>query len=243
MALGRSAQFLRNVPFLMLCILMSTSGQVAAATKDLTEAPVLPRSKSSTNDILPDGRAIPNDALPVLDQADPPGERLPNIEAPISKPTKLPPVLRDLDLLPAAVRKTHEQIVRAANKANIEGLRSLIGSGDTATSLSIGGLEGDPIEFLKETSGDSDGYEVLAILLEVLEAGFVHMDAGTENEMYIWPYFFAWPFDKLTPQMKVELFRILTAGDVEDSTDFGGYIFYRVGIRPNGHWEFFVAGD
>ena len=59
----------------------------------------------------------------------------------------------------------------------------------------------------------------------------------------IWPYFFAWPFDKLTPQMKVELYRILTAGDVLDSVDFGGYIFYRVGIRPNGKWDFFVAGD
>ena len=43
--------------------------------------------------------------------------------------------------------------------------------------------------------------------------------------------------------MQVELYRILTAGDVLDSVDFGGYIFYRVGIRPDGKWDFFVAGD
>jgi len=24
---------------------------------------------------------------------------------------------------------------------------------------------------------------------------------------------------------------------------FGTYIFYRVGITPDGHWAFFVAGD
>ena len=125
----------------------------------------------------------------------------------------------------------------------LEDLRQLIGTGETATTLSIGGLEGDPITYLKETSGDAEGYELLAILLEVLEAGFVHVDAGTDAEMYIWPYFFAWPFEKLTPPMRVELFRILTAGDVQDSADFGGYIFYRAGIRPDGRWDFFVAGD
>ena len=155
----------------------------------------------------------------------------------------LPPVLRDIQLLPAAVRDTHAKLTEAAKSADLERLRGLIGTGETATTLSIGGLDGDPIAFLKQSSGDDDGYELLAILLEVLEAGYVHVDAGTESEMYIWPYFFAWPFDKLTPQMKVELYRILTAGDVLDSVDFGGYIFYRVGIRPDGKWDFFVAGD
>lgn len=202
-----------------------------------------PQSGPIVNDALPTGPSIPKDALPDMDPSIPTPETKVTSPQSNGRSTKLPPVLRDLDLLPAAVRKTHDELLRAAKSADIEALRSLIGSGDTATSLSIGGLEGDPIEFLKETSGDEDGYEVLAILLEVLEAGFVHVDAGTENEMYIWPYFFAWPFDKLTPEMKVELFRILTAGDVEDSRDFGGYIFYRAGIRPDGQWDFFVAGD
>ena len=109
--------------------------------------------------------------------------------------------------------------------------------------LSLGGLEGDPIEFLKSQSGDAEGREILAILLEVLESGFVHLDAGTDNEVYVWPYFFAVPLDALTPQQKVELFTILTSGDLEEMKSFGAYVFYRVGISPQGRWRFFVAGD
>ena len=136
-----------------------------------------------------------------------------------------------------------ELILVAAATGEIEKLRDLVGIGETATTLSIGGLEGDPIDFLKEASGDDDGYEILAILTEVLEAGYVRLGAGEDDELYVWPYFFAWPMDKLSPPQKVELYRVLTAGDVEDSRSFGGYVFYRVGIKPDGSWSFFVAGD
>lgn len=154
-----------------------------------------------------------------------------------------PPVLRDVSKLPPAVRQTRQNILDAAATGDINKLRFLIGTGENATDLSIGGIEGDPIAHLKALSGDPDGQEVLAILTEIFEAGYVHTGAGSEDEMYIWPYFFAWPLDKLTPPMRVELFRILTAGDLEDSAQSGGYIFYRAGIKPDGTWNFFVAGD
>jgi hypothetical protein len=41
----------------------------------------------------------------------------------------------------------------------------------------------------------------------------------------------------------VELFKIITAGDYEDMKTFDAYVFYRVGITPQGRWAFFVAGD
>ena len=47
----------------------------------------------------------------------------------------------------------------------------------------------------------------------------------------------------LSPPEKVELLRIVTAGDFADMQEFGGYNFYRVGIAPDGQWKFFVAGD
>ena len=92
-------------------------------------------------------------------------------------------------------------------------------------------------------SGDSDGQEILAILEEVLDSGFVHLDAGTPQELYVWPYFFAMPLDRLDAKQRVELFKIVTAGDYDDMKQFGAYIFYRVGITPQGKWAFFVAGD
>ena len=154
-----------------------------------------------------------------------------------------PEVIRDLSKLPFPAGRMRELILEATRSGDIEKLRPLVGTGDSGTMLSLGGLDGDPIEFLKQQSGDDDGHEILAILAEVLEAGFVHLDAGSDQELYVWPYFFAWPLDKLDDTQKVELYKIVTHGDFQDMKDFGGYIFYRVGISPTGRWQFFVAGD
>ena len=155
----------------------------------------------------------------------------------------IPEVVYNLDRLPEPVRRMHDLLVEACKTGDIEKLRPLLDTGEDGTQLSLGGIDGDPIAFLRELSGDKEGSEILAILEEVLSAGYVHMDAGTPNEMYVWPYFFAVPLDKLTPPQKVELFKIITAGDYEEMKTYGSYIFYRVGITPEGRWSFFVAGD
>ena len=154
-----------------------------------------------------------------------------------------PEILTDPNLLPTPARRMRELILEACKSGDIEALRPLIGSGAHITQLSLGGLEGDPVNFLREISGDGEGHEILAILEEVLEAGFVRMDEGTPHEIYVWPYFFAYSLDRLDPRQRVELFRIVTAGDYEDMKLFGGYNFYRAGITPEGQWAFFVAGD
>ncbi len=61
--------------------------------------------------------------------------------------------------------------------------------------------------------------------------------------MYVWPYFAYYPVDKLTPRQLVELFKLVYAGDYEDMKAYGAYLYYRVGISPDGTWKFFVAGD
>jgi len=191
---------------------------------------------------------IPSIELPEKLEILPPIENEDNNDAgSIIKPefnsTELPAIQRDFSKLPKPVAQMRKLIMDAARSGKIEDLRQLIGSGADITMLSLGGIDGDPIEFVKSLSGDNQGHEILAILLEVLEAGYVHLDAGTDHELYVWPYFFAWPLDKLTAIQKVELFRIVTAGDFEDMQSFGAYIFYRVGITPQGRWRFFVAGD
>ena len=155
----------------------------------------------------------------------------------------LPEVIHNLDRLPEPVRRMHRLILEATRTGDIEKLRPLIGSGAGATQLSFGGVDGDPVDYLRELSGDPEGHEILAILEEVLSAGYIHLDAGTASELYVWPYFFGIPLDRLTNPQRVELFKIVTAGDFEDMKAFGSYIFYRVGIGPDGHWAFFVAGD
>jgi hypothetical protein len=155
----------------------------------------------------------------------------------------LPEILYDVSKLPPEVQRMRALLLEAAKSGEIERLRPLLGTGDGMAQLSLAGIDGDPIEYLKGLAGDEDGQEILAILEEVLSAGYVHLDVGTPEELYVWPYFFAIPIDKLTGPQRVELFKIVTAGDYEEMKAYGSYIFYRLGITPDGRLAFFVAGE
>ncbi|MFD1329418.1 hypothetical protein [Mycoplana ramosa] len=161
----------------------------------------------------------------------------------VTEPETPVEVIYDIDKAPQPVRRMRELIVEAAASGDIERLRPLLGKGATQTQVSVADGDEDPVITLKGLSGDPDGIEILAILLDVLATGFVKVDAGTPNEMYVWPYFTAKSLDNLSPPEKVELLRIVTAGDFADMQEFGSYNFYRVGIAPDGQWKFFVAGD
>lgn len=196
----------------------------------------------------PPAQTLDNEATG--ETAAPQGEEAPGATAPSSAAhanedpnTPLPEIIYDISKLPEPVQRMRQLILDVAMGGDIEKLRTLVGTGDDATQLSVTGLEGDPIEFLKELSGDKDGEEILAIIENVLNAGYVHLDPGTPEELYAWPYFFAMPLERLTPRQRVELFKIVTAGDYEDMKSDGAYNFYRLGITPEGKWAFFVAGD
>ncbi|HEX2255516.1 MAG TPA: hypothetical protein VHG92_02230 [Afifellaceae bacterium] len=151
-------------------------------------------------------------------------------------------ILRSTDALPEPVRETWQALVAAARTGDIERLRPVIEDQPEPPMVAFDDV-GDPIAYLRSLSGDAEGREVLAILLEVLEAGFLHVDQGTPQEMYLWPYFARYPVEELTARQMVELFTLLTAGDYQDMLSYGAYIFFRVGIAPDGRWLFFVAGD
>lgn len=155
----------------------------------------------------------------------------------------LPEVFYDVSGLPEPVQRMRQLLIEAARSGDIEKLRPLLGTGDSSTQLALADISEDPIAFLKSQSGDPEGEEILAIMEEVLTAGYVHLDKGTPEELYVWPYFFAYPLDKLTPPQKVEMYKIVTASDFEEMQNFGNYIFFRLGISPDGHWAFFVAGE
>lgn len=159
--------------------------------------------------------------------------------------TEPPPVVEyDVSKLPEPVRKLRERILAAAKTGDLSQLRPIIEGGANQPNLGADEADDDdPIAFLKSLSGDPDGREILAILSGVLEAGYVHVDVGTPEELYVWPYFARYPIDKLTPPQMVELFRLLTASDFEEMKSFGAYLFYRVGITPDGQWSYFQAGD
>ena len=195
----------------------------------------------------PDGAARADKTLPITPGDDPfsapefaPGGD--NDIAAEAPQTPIPPVLYGEAGLPKPVARMRAQLLDAAHAGDFERLRMVLEGNEMLPTLTFGEMT-DPIDTLKAQSGDPDGYEILAILIEVLEAGYVHADQGTAQEMYIWPYFARTPLDRLTSEQKVELFQLVTAGDMIDMDVTGTWTFYRVGIGPDGTLHYFVAGD
>ncbi|MFN4274069.1 MAG: hypothetical protein ACK4F5_14765 [Aliihoeflea sp.] len=181
---------------------------------------------------------LPDPVLPVFELRD----RI--AEPPDETPDEaLPPLVQyDPDTLPDPVRETRSRLMEIAGSGDIEALSELIEDGSDATQFSLGPPAQNPVAYLRSISGDPEGHEILAILYEVLASGFVHLDADGEDEIFLWPYFFVMPLEELDGRQRVELFKLVTAGDYEDMKAYGGYLFYRTGIAPDGRWVFFLAG-
>jgi len=242
-----------RVQLLMLIggLVIASSMSLAIAKTIRTERIEVPTAEGS-DPVRPAVPAVPKSAIenptaPTEKATQPaptgdPGDAGENKSPSADGKSKIPVIHYGDAGLPDLVQRMRDSIIEAAKSGVIENLRPVLESNEMPPTLSFGGVE-DPIEHLKTVSGDAEGREVMAILMEVLEAGWVHMDKGTPQEMYVWPYFAHYPLHELSPSQFVELFKIVTAGDYQDMESFGAYIFYRVGIGPDGTWHFFVAGD
>jgi hypothetical protein len=230
------------------------TGSFLAGFALLTASPALALSEIGREELPPPAGtpgatpSTPEVPMPGEGAIETPSDAEPNGHDSLARPDidengPLPEVIYNLDRLPEPVRRMRDRIVESAKTGDLEKLRPLLGIGNDKTLLTFGEGDGDPVAILKGNSGDGEGLEILAILEEVLNAGFVHLDPGTPEEIYVWPYFFGLPLDKLDAPQRVELFKIVTAGDLEDMKQFGAYIFYRAGITPEGRWAFFVAGE
>lgn len=153
-----------------------------------------------------------------------------------------PEVITDLARLPPAVAATRARILAAARTGRLDALVGVMQSSETMPVFSIHG-DKDPTTYWRENYPDSQGLEVLAIVIEVLETGFVHVDQGTPDEMYVWPYFARVPLKTLTPAQKVELFKFITGSDYKEMLNAGAYNFFRIGIGQDGSWRFVMTGD
>lgn len=190
---------------------------------------------------------IIEDSIPVIPDPDPlirtpEPEQVEGVESvePADPPAE---VIYDIEKAPEPVRRMRELIMEAAKTGDISKLKPLMNPGPDQTAVPLQTPDQDPIEALMAISGDSDGVEILAILLDIFSTGFVQLDKGTADEAYVWPYFVGKSLGLLTPQEKVELLRIVTAGDVAEMQEYGNYNFFRVGITPDGRWKFLTVGD
>jgi hypothetical protein len=152
---------------------------------------------------------------------------------------KTPEIIADVSLLPPAVARSRDRLLAVARSGNLQGLAAIVQADETTFTWSD---ERDPAGFWRANYPDSEGLEALSILATILEAPFVHIDRGTQQEVYLWPYFAGVSLKTLSREQKVALFKIVTGGDYKDMLAFGTYSFFRVGISPDGTWQFFVTG-
>lgn len=167
--------------------------------------------------------------------------------APSSSPTVTPtaaagcsadgvPVPERPDGLPPRVARTWQRIVDAAAACDFDALARLA---RPATTFSYGG-GGIEVVRRAEEHGDGD----LATLLRVM--GLSHRQR-TDDSGRTWV---AWPAASLrdswesTPQPEREELTAIHSPEVIASfADNGHYLGWRVGIRGNGAWAYYVAGD
>jgi hypothetical protein len=218
----------------------------ALALSDIKDiAPPAAETSPETGEPLPSADSdVLEDSIPVIPDPDPLIKRDEPQDAGSAEPTTPPAeVIYDIEKAPEPVRRMRQLIIDAATTGDILKLRPLMNPGPEQTSVPLQDPEQDPIDALKAISGDNDGMEILAILLDILSTGFVQLDKGTAEEAYVWPYFAGKSLGLLTPKEKVELLRIVTAGDVAEMQEYGNYNFFRIGITPDGRWKFLTVGD
>ena len=137
--------------------------------------------------------------------------------------------------LPADVESTRQIIYKAAKERDYETLRGLIKPG--AFSYSFGGeVDGNAIEYWKKK--EANGNKLLEKMPLLLTLPY-----AKQFDICVWPGVFIRSADEWTKEDLVTLGQIATEQEIEDFRKFGGYIGYRIGIRSDGTWAYFIAGD
>ena len=147
---------------------------------------------------------------------------------------------RDVTKLPPGVQRMRQAILQAAVTGDIEALRVPIEMNEIPPVFAKSHSPG-PIAYLKSVSADGNGREMLAILFNILTAGYAITNPGTKDEMIVWPYHAVIPLNALTPSQEMEIYRFLPPARLKEMIAQGKYGFYSVGIGRDGVWHYFSS--
>jgi hypothetical protein len=149
----------------------------------------------------------------------------------------------DLSLLPDAVRAKHDALLAAARAGDMDVIKAIMDKEPMPPTVSFGGPD-DPIAYLKETSADGEGRELLAILADLLETPYAAMDGGDGKASYVWPYLAASDdLTTMTPADQVVAMQLLGFEGMKNEQELGNWLSWRTFIGEDGDWQAFVAGD
>ena len=126
--------------------------------------------------------------------------------------------------------RTNARLLAAAESGDYEKLRPLIPAKGFAYSFG-GDFAGGPIAYWKNVERSSD-QRPIAILASILK-----MPYTLNRGLYVWPF----AYDKRKSELTAYERRLL--GPLAKSYVGQDYYGWRAGIRPDGKWIFFIAGD
>jgi hypothetical protein len=131
--------------------------------------------------------------------------------------------------LPAAVERSRAAIHDAAAAADYDALEELVRS-DGFTYSYGAPAEGGAVGYWRKL--ESQGERPLGTLARILELPY-----SLRQGLYVWPFAYGLPRAEMTPYERELLGPLARSYGRED------YYGWRAGIRPDGTWQFFVAGD
>lgn len=137
--------------------------------------------------------------------------------------------------LPQPVAATWQEIVDAAAACDFDALEAI------ATDQTTFSYGGKGFEVVRDAESKGEGG--LATLLTVMSLGHAAYDETGGPSYVAWPAAAGGDFRDLTAAQKDELSALYSADEIAGFAHYGQYVGWRVGIRDDGTWAYFVSGD
>ena len=134
--------------------------------------------------------------------------------------------------LPDEVAEVRDEIAAAAVACDYERLQELALERGTGFTFSYG-AETSAADFW--AGAEERGEEVMRILVDTLR-----QDGHQYQGNWVWPRAYA---DAPSLEDWQAIAGIYTQEQIDSFRESGSFLGYRVGITPDGDWQFFVAGD
>jgi hypothetical protein len=161
----------------------------------------------------------------------------PSVSAPVAQCSATGvPRPREQEGLPEAVAETRRQIIEAAMACDLEALDAI------SPEFFITHFGGGRFDELVRWEEEGDGK--LGLLLQILDLSY-GVQENEDHTWYVWPAAFAYDsWDEIPQEHVDELTAIMSDDLIAEMRDgWGAYAYWRTGIRSDGIWHFFVAGD
>lgn len=142
--------------------------------------------------------------------------------------------------LPASVEAKRQAIYAAAKTRTYDAIVALATEGQFRYTFGDGyeGGFGAWLRYIDSVQTKDNAFDTITELLK-LPYGY----QGDGIDIYTWPSFFLKSSDEWTADDIALMKTIMTDEEIEGFRQAGAYIGYRIGIKGDGTWVYYLAGD